>query len=1032
MNSLCVAVLLAASLLTGALVAAEEGMVAEWKLNEGQGDVIKDGAGHENKGRITGATWIECGTGHALWFEHADTYVDCGHGASLDLTGPVTIEAWVYPAVRPSSETGIAGKSFDAYGLTIYGDGNFYWYIGSGANKCHTAANITYWNHVAGAFDGETLKIYLNGALKDSCPSQFKTFGSGGDFYIGRIARSLNGPPGDTFKGAIGAVRVYKRALSEEEVRAHYEAEKGMYRRLEQGLNRIALRPYCYPEQNAIFADVDFGNYYPFAPNQRAVLSLWPKDAAKPLQEWPIEAIPDNGAVRDFKAETPGLAEGAYTLKARLLGDAGVVAEATAAFSYPQRVEVPYSAQTIVPALPQTPPLPSYNLKIQDAGGFEIVLSGGTPRSVAVESTYSYPHGGENVFAAQADRPAGEEAAWRVETARAGHSEYRVKGVGAHYTIERRLTRQPHRVLVQDTIRNTSSEPVGIVLSNHFRHAPYGDDTKVTHWPNPTVFVSRPSLGVGMVALDDVYLVQYDNFAEAEKEGLRDDKFALDAGAAYTLEWAVYLNGTGDYFDFINAIRRDEGLIRTVDGNFAFMDRREPPTEDFVKFRGLKYLSIACLSHAADDAGISIEGIEFMEYPKECDLVKKTFAETRRRFPEVKVMFHVAHSLYATNKPDALFPDSRTIDASGKQTDYGGNNIPYYLSYFSKEHVDEGYRWFIFYPAKDNAFGPAMLKATDYMLEELGATGIFADGLAHGYGGLFTYDRWDGHTAEIDPNSKTITRKCGSVNLLGQELLIEMVRKFNVRGAVVIANSYPAARTLDRENIIYCVETGGGDASLAHLHLAPTVIALGDPGRIHSERDVYDDTLAKLKWGALYFFYSEGTLTHRTLASEMFPITVEEIHDGVVKGKERIVTFRSGVYGWRDDHSLHFIHHFDGRGTQTPHDFVSTVDALGVRTHVTLAEQESAVIRKIPLTLKPAQPVNLLVRRYEPGCIEVLANGACDAELTVGHGDFPIQNGAKYVVHTNDAVSEATVQNDALVAGVSIHGPTSIRVEPVP
>jgi len=57
----------------------------------------------------------------------------------------------------------------------------------------------------------------------------------------------------------------------------------------------------------------------------------------------------------------------------------------------------------------------------------------------------------------------------------------------------------------------------------------------------------------------------------------------------------------------------------------------------------------------------------------------------------------------------------------------------------------------------------ALLASVDVMMDEMGAQGVFADGFLWGYGGEYTYDRWDGHSADIDPKTQTIARKKASV-----------------------------------------------------------------------------------------------------------------------------------------------------------------------------------------------------------------------------------------------------------------------------
>jgi len=1016
-------------LLAACGAAGSDEPVARWDFDEGSGTVARDGGGQECHGTLHGAEWAACGEGHALRFDGAQAHVDCGSATSLDLTGPLTLAAWVYPTARPQSETGIAGKSFDSYALTAYGDGCYYWYISSGGNKCKAPISVRRWGFLVGTFDGETLKLYVNGALADSCASQFDAVNHGNAFYIGRIARYANDVAvTDGFKGVIDGVRVYDGALGDSDVAALFEQEKSGYRRMESGLDRVVVTPFCYLDEDVIFVDADFGALFPLRDGERAEVTLWRDGVAEPLQRVPVESAPDSGIVQDIRLDAADLAPGTYELRATFIGQKETRYEDQARFTHPLRLDLPAPEERVAGPLPPLLEPPDFDLEMGAGGGFRITLDG---EAYAVESTYSYPRGGENGLDVDAQGRGDGEPSWRARVEAGEDGAHRVAAGGKYYGIDRQVIRRATHVLVKDTFTNRTDSPVGILLSNHI-DVRGKEGVSSSLYPTQAVFLAHDNRGLGLVALDDIYREHYASFFEDGMAGIRDHRFALDAGASYTLEWAVYVNETGDFYDFLNAVRKDEGLVRTVEGCFAFMDRREPPSEEFVGLRALKYASMPCLSYSADDEGISIEGIEFVEHPKECALLKETFAETRRRHPEVDVMFHVAHSLYATAKPDELFPDSRTLDASGNQTDYGGNNVPYYLRYFSKEHVDEGYRWFIFYPAVDNAFGKAMLEATDYMLDEIGVTGMFADGLTHGYGGRFTYDRWDGHTAEIDPETKTIVRKYASVNLLADPVLIEVVRKIKARGGVVIANSHTGTRTFNREDVIYCIETGGGGKSVARLYLAPTIIALGNPGAIACERDVYNDIRDKLEWGGLYFYYGEKDITRPTVTTQMYPITVEEVHRGIIKGRERVVTLRSGVYGWPGDRRLHQAYRYDGRGVSAPHEFLTTVDADGVRTEVTLAKDETAVVKAIPATVQADALVNLIVRQYDAAGIDLLLNTTAGAALSIEDGEFPIETGADYSVSINQAVQTVRAVDGELVIEIPMAQATAVQVNRSP
>ncbi len=1017
---------LAAVILHTMGAAEQDTLAGRWDLDEGRDAHIHDASGHANHGLASGVRWVElesAGTQsrYALEFVDRQGRVNCGNGPSLDITGPVTLEAWVFPTAPAPSETGICGKSFDSYGMTFYTDGHLYWYVGSGGNKCSAPLPLRQWSCVAATFDGKTMRLYVNGECVDTAQSEFARIPHGGDFFIGCIAK---GQPTESFRGLIGAVRVHAAALPEDTIRARFDGEQKGYPGPPAQHQQIMAWPYHYPEDGRIVLDLDMCYVYPLREGETAWVEL--RHDGEAVQRHPLPDIPRTGLLRDVALHVGALEPGEYELRIAAGNTERTRSEWHASFRRPQDRRLPAPNERTAPPLPPASEPPAYALDIRETGGIILHVNGAR---FLLESTYSYPHGGENRLT-DAPRTGGKaEPAWSVEVTPTEASAWRVTAAGQHYRVDRTVEPRPDRVLVRDTLTNLRDEPVGIQISNHLV-LPEAHGLKPTLLPNPSVFLGKEGLGLGMVALDDVYLEHYQTFHEDGRAGIRDDIFGLDSRASYTLEWALYLNPTGAYYDFVNAARRDMGYAPRVEGGFAFVDRREPPSREFVERRGLGYASIGCLGHAADDSTLSLEGVEFVEYPQECALLKETFAETRRRFPEMNTMFHIAHSLYTTNRPEELFPDSRVINAEGRQTDYGNQNPKYYRKYFSEERVEQGYRWYIFYPTMENRFGRYMLDAIDYMLEEVGVNSMFADGFTHGYGGRFTWDRWDGHTVEIDPATKTIVRKYGSVNLFAQEVLIETARRLDAAGGVVIANSYPGTRSVHRENVLYCLETAGGGKVCSRLHFAPSVIALGNPAQLVSDRDVYEDILDKLAWGGLYFYYGEQDVAPNNIVTRMYPITVEEFHAGIIKGRERIITTHSGVYGWRGDHALHAVHHFDGRGTPRPPRAITTVDKTGCRTEVELGRNESAVIERIPVALDMPAPVNVRVEQYGAAGIRLWAAGTGSGSMSVRAGGFVISENTDYAAAVDGTKTVVRPKDGILEIPLALCGPARVVVTP--
>src|SRR5262249_21151325 len=88
------------------------GLVASYSFNEGGGTTVADGSGHGVTATISGATWTSGGRyGNALSFDGTTSFVDLGNPAALQLTGTMTLEAWVKAAANPPDDGMIIAKS---------------------------------------------------------------------------------------------------------------------------------------------------------------------------------------------------------------------------------------------------------------------------------------------------------------------------------------------------------------------------------------------------------------------------------------------------------------------------------------------------------------------------------------------------------------------------------------------------------------------------------------------------------------------------------------------------------------------------------------------------------------------------------------------------------------------------------------------------------------------------------------------------------------------------------------------------------
>ena len=186
-----------------------------------------------------GATW---GTGRnagAVSLDGVNDFVELGNPTLLQLTGSMTVSAWVNSAVFPSDDAAIVSKRANSkvgwqldttvdrgprtigFKLTNSSGGDMFRY---GA----TALLANTWYHVTGVYNAASsqLHVYLNGQLDDGTLLGTVTStqrNSSVNVNIGRRPGSSS----NNFNGRLDDVRIYNRALTQTEIQADMNAPVG-------------------------------------------------------------------------------------------------------------------------------------------------------------------------------------------------------------------------------------------------------------------------------------------------------------------------------------------------------------------------------------------------------------------------------------------------------------------------------------------------------------------------------------------------------------------------------------------------------------------------------------------------------------------------------------------------------------------------------------------------------------------------------------------------------------------------------------
>jgi hypothetical protein len=140
----------------------------------------------------------------------------------LHVTQQITLAAFVLPTAQKTQEivrkgAEVNGPTRSPYGLALSATGDVIFSLAPNLQFTQVRMAgypIGNWFFVAGTYDGATMKLYFNGTLQSSV----SVSGALNDNFSPLLIGTRLNLPADTFQGSIDDVRIYNRALSEDEI----------------------------------------------------------------------------------------------------------------------------------------------------------------------------------------------------------------------------------------------------------------------------------------------------------------------------------------------------------------------------------------------------------------------------------------------------------------------------------------------------------------------------------------------------------------------------------------------------------------------------------------------------------------------------------------------------------------------------------------------------------------------------------------------------------------------------------------------
>lgn len=284
-------------LVLGSCACAEigDGLVAYYTCNDAAGAALGDRSGHGNNGVIRGAArWVKGPFGSALGLNGEDAYVDCGVKPGLNISRRGAILLWFRPI--GDCQGGLVGwtkgagdlnqrlvlslntlKQNRSRGELVYKELGLYMSDGRDFERpfisnFHEAffPSPEKWLFYAVTFDGRQLDIYLDGVLTYTRFQNLVPDLTDASLWLGRCAGM--GGSSDYFKGLLDEVRIYNRALSEQEVHRVYMQSAAGRGKDTSGFGSIGIKLKVCPKPGTIFADLDYRGLQAARPSIKADL----------------------------------------------------------------------------------------------------------------------------------------------------------------------------------------------------------------------------------------------------------------------------------------------------------------------------------------------------------------------------------------------------------------------------------------------------------------------------------------------------------------------------------------------------------------------------------------------------------------------------------------------------------------------------------------------------------------------------------------------------------------------------------------
>jgi hypothetical protein len=263
---------------------------------------------------------------------------------------------------------------------------------------------------------------------------------------------------------------------------------------------------------------------------------------------------------------------------------------------------------------------------------------------------------------------------------------------------------------------------------------------------------------------------------------------------------------------------------------------------------------------------------------------------------------------------------------------------PFEVADYSQPIASKDWGIYYYVPRPGSVYLEHLLAIERQAMDDGGADGMYWDEFSWVYGRNeythYDYSRWDGHSADLDPQGNVVHLKCDN-GWITETAQLAIVQECLLRGKFFICNSAASLRNVNSLPIAHFQEAGNGYGSMGNGHLSPVPLVLGNFGGRFERKDrkeLFDCVKSALSIGCIYSPLRNDNLLLEgegpdNFVCKLYPLTIRELGPGTVTGEERLITTKSGSFDWPGRAASVRLYIYDEKGDLTGKDTVLKAEA---------------------------------------------------------------------------------------------------------